>query len=562
MAETRFYGKLRLQGKFWIMEADPNVLMRAKRIFQKIDKSEIGKISLSDTKENARELQWLLQRYPMEMDVYTTGYLKFNANQFHDHVLKMNQIIDGKYQPRQFNMALPPRDYQVVAANIYLGQRFLLLADTLGLGKSCSIITSFCEPRVLPALVVVPPFLKLQWEAQIKKFMPQLKVHTIKKKENYPIPRGTDVVICGYMMLHAWAGPLSQYCKSAAFDEAQELRRSESDKYKAAKFICDRVGYTIGASATPVFNYGGEMFNVMNCLKDGCLGDEEEFIREWCTTEDGINGTRKVIVRDPVAFGSYLKENFMMLRRTREDVGKELPEVVEVVEIIEASAAVLDQIKGKAAELARIILSQSSGHAPEDRMNAAGQLDNLVRQQTGIAKAPFVAEFVKMVVESGERVLLFAWHRSVYEILKERFASMKIGCDMFTGSETAAQKEAAKTKFINGDTQVLMMSLRSGAGIDGLQEVCNVVMFGELDWSSGVHAQCVGRLHRDGQRDNVTAYFLCANDGSDPLMMDVLGMKGSQIAGINDGKEQLILGRRDVDHVKRLAEKYLRMDHK
>ncbi len=73
-----------------------------------------------------------------------------------------------------------------------------------------------------------------------------------------------------------------------------------------------------------------------------------------------------------------------------------------------------------------------------------------------------------------------------------------------------------------------MMSLRSGAGVDGLQEVCRVGVFGELDWSPMTHKQCLGRLFRDGQTQEVIGYFLHCEDGSDPTVMEVLGIKRGQ----------------------------------
>jgi hypothetical protein len=78
------------------------------------------------------------------------------------------------------------------------------------------------------------------------------------------------------------------------------------------------------------------------------------------------------------------------------------------------------------------------------------------------------------------------------------------------------------------------MSLRSGAGLDGLQEVCNTVVFGELDWSPKVMDQLAGRVHRDGQGNNVTAFYLVTDDGSDPIVATILGIKDAQATAITD----------------------------
>jgi hypothetical protein len=84
------------------------------------------------------------------------------------------------------------------------------------------------------------------------------------------------------------------------------------------------------------------------------------------------------------------------------------------------------------------------------------------------------------------------------------------------------------------------------------------VVFGELDWSPGVHEQAIGRLHRDGQTDTVTAYYLQADEGSDPVIADVLGVKRQQIEGFRDPDGPLVRQlATDLDRVKKLAESFL-----
>jgi SNF2 family DNA or RNA helicase len=116
----------------------------------------------------------------------------------------------------------------------------------------------------------------------------------------------------------------------------------------------------------------------------------------------------------------------------------------------------------------------------------------------------------------------------------------------------------AKEAFVRGDSPVLILSLRSGAGLNGLQESASSIVFGELDWSPGVHEQCIGRLHRHGQSRSVAAYFLIADDGADPVIAEALGLKREQVEGIRDPHHDLI-EKLDVsgDRAKKLAEYYL-----
>jgi hypothetical protein len=129
---------------------------------------------------------------------------------------------------------------------------------------------------------------------------------------------------------------------------------------------------------------------------------------------------------------------------------------------------------------------------------------------------------------------------------------------MYTGSESPAGKERQKNAFLNGETDVLILSLRAGAGLDGLQKRCSTIIFGELDWSPGVHHQCIGRLDREGQENYpVTAIFLVTDEGSDPPMIEVLGLKASEAAQVVDPSLGVQTVHTDASHIQRLVARYL-----
>jgi SNF2 family DNA or RNA helicase len=187
---------------------------------------------------------------------------------------------------------------------------------------------------------------------------------------------------------------------------------------------------------------------------------------------------------------------------------------------------------------------------------ASSEIENIVRQATGVAKAPQVAAFVKGLMDQGEKVVLFGWHRAVYDIWLEQLK--EYNPVMYTGSESPGQKEAARDRFIRGESKLMIVSLRSGIGLDGLQYVANTCVFGELDWSPEVHKQCIGRVHRDGREagSTVMAYFLVSDSGLDPIMSEVLGLKDEQSTWLMDGAPTAITQRVDDKIIKRVAEKY------
>lgn len=564
-----------LGGKWWVVRCRPHIRIKLKRTLGKVDVKQFDFVTVSDTPENCRDLYWFAQRYPMELSTDDHAYLEARAKEHERREVEVQNILAGSFTPRAFELAIPARDYQKQVAELVLRSGGTLIADDLGVGKTVSAICTLTDPRTRPALVVTMTHLTRQWQAEIAKFAPQLTTHIIKKGRPYDIakamrgrsrkakeptlpgiiPEIPDVLIINYAKLAGWADMLAGRVKSVTFDEAQELRIPGSDKYKAARHIADMADFRTALTGTPIYNYGSEMHAVLSCVQRDAIGTYEEFLREWCTSIGGD----KYAIKDPRAFGIYLRDEGLMVRRTRADVGRELPGLTIVPQYIDADATAIEAVEDRASELARIILKQ--GAAFTEKGEAAREISYLLRQATGIAKAPFVAEFVRLIAESGERVVLYGWHRAVYDIWMERLKDLFPV--MFTGSESVQQKEQAKRAFCGGNARVLIMSLRAGAGLDGLQHHCRTVVHGELDWSPAVHEQADGRVNRDGQPDPVMSYRLLSESGSDPVIADVLGLKKAQLVGIKDPYGGLIEKlETDGAHARKLAEAHLmRLGH-
>jgi SNF2 family DNA or RNA helicase len=373
-----------------------------------------------------------------------------------------------------------------------------------------------------------------------------------------------DVLIISYSKLDGWAGHLAGAVNAVIFDECHELRRGLSRKTKAAGTIADAAQFRMGLSGTPVYNYGGEIYNVLDVIAPGRLGTRDEFFREWGaaagaeTEEDEISGSRGGAGSRLVkarGLGHYLREQALLLRRTWKDVARERPdEAVKIPYSIEADQEALDKVAGDTKRLAEMILSGAG--TKKQLFQARGTLDMKIRQATGIAKAPYVADFVRMVLETERKVVLFGWHRAVYSYWLDSLE--EFNPVLYSGSESPAQKRKAKEAFVDGDARVLMMSLRSGAGVDGLQAASNVVVFGELDWSPAMHDQCIGRLARHGQKHTTLAYYLLSNEGSDPAIAQILNVKRMQSEPLRDPDGDLFEPVDDsADRMKLLAESVL-----
>lgn len=546
------------QDRVWLLDLEPHVRMRAKRIFGRLQKQAAGRLVLHHSAEVCHEIEWLEERYPLTMTAEDRERLKAAGRTYRETIARLETIIDPNYTPQTFALAVPARDYQARGAEVYLALGGVLIGDEVGLGKTATAICSFTVGRTLPAAVITLAHLTKQWRNQIQTFAPSLTTHILTKGTPYELPkffgRGPDVLILSYHKLSGWADVLAAYCKSIVFDEVQEIRHPKSAKSQAAAVVAGALPYRLGLSATPIYNYGGEIYHVLNTLRPGALGTKSEFEAEWC----GMGG----VLKDARAFGAWAREQFFIVRHTRKEVGRELPAVQRISHVIDSDTKALDAVNESAAELARIILSRAPEEFKGQRLQASEQISVLLRQATGVAKAPHVADFVRLLVEAGEKVVLCGWHRAVYDIWLDRLKDLRPA--MFTGSETAQQKEVAVERFLETDekkgaAKVLILSLRSGAGLNELQRAASVIVFGELDWSPGVHEQAIGRLNRDGQTTPVLAYFLVSEAGSDPVIAETLGIKSEQVEGIRNPDASFLEDLQvDTEHAKRLAAHFLK----
>lgn len=533
-------------------------MIKLKRWFPRVNANREGAMVVRATAEVSRDLEWFMERYPMKISEEAS--LKMRGEAEEDRALEEDalNILEGNGPTRDLKWQVPEaRDYQLIAADLALRTGKLLIADDVGLGKSLTGILIGRDEGKLPLLIVCQTHLPQQFKDEIEKFMPWLTVHIAKKGTPYKLSkfhkgRRPDVLILGYSKLAGWAPALRGKIKAVLFDEGQELRREGSQKYEAAGMVADLAECVVVTTATPVYNYGNEIFNIVEIYAPGSLGTREEFLREW----GKYIGTH-IGVKDPAALAAYLKSQNLMIQRTRKEVGRELPAVIKVPHVVESDEAEFERLMEGAEHSADLLMSREA--SKEELFTLSGQFEWQMRKATGVAKAPFVAEFTKSLLESGEQVVLFGWHHDVYDIWREQLKDFNPV--FYTGQESPAKKLLAKQAFLDGEAQVFVMSLRAGAGLDGLQAASHLAVFGELDWSPTMHEQCIGRLRRDGMdhEEPVVAYFLVSENGSDPMIADTLNVKRGQSEPFIDPNAKLIEASSDTgaSRSRQMAEAFL-----
>ncbi len=556
------FGTITLEGDRYVIDAEPHIMSRVRSLFEngvtrhwQAGVHTHKPVTIPRTLSGAKDLAWLCGRYPMRVEPDVWGAVT-KASDEYDAICSALELVDKDtsytVSDKAWQIALPLRDYQAQFRNMWLKVRRILLADKMGLGKTPSALSGLCEPESRPALVVVPTHLCSQWEREVMKFLPEATVHIIKGHKNYPLPKA-DVYVTSYNRLAPWQDTLIGEITfpTVIFDEVHELRHTDTGKRDTAKALSVRADQVVGLTGTPIYNYGDEIWSVVDAIAPGQLGRREDFLAEWCLD-------RKV--REPVVLHSFLKSRGLFLRREPRDVGLDYGTVSKHVYTLDTDLDKLREVQDVARMLA---ISVMSGRIDQEESwsDSARQFDHQLRHATGVAKARPAAEFVKLLCDQGDKVVLAGWHHDVYDVWLKELEHLKPV--MFTGRETPAQKDAAFKSFVEDDTRrVLIMSLRCGAGLDGLQHVCNTVVYGELDWSPHVMDQLLMRVNRPGQTKHVQAFFLTVADGSDPFMTQTLNLKRSQHDGLVEGLEadaQVLDGPTfDKNRVREMAAAYLR----
>ncbi len=512
------------RSKCWMIRGEENVIELALRLFPEASSKKRTEVRFAAHRRIIGDLNWLMLRYPL--DIKETDRERYElaleeAREFARAKERLrNSELSAEPPENTFVGTLMP--FQKEGLAFLLGTDRALLADEMGLGKTVQALSYVASVQAYPILLVVPTHLMRNWEQECRRFLRvegELKIHTIKGLKPYKLPEA-HIYIIHYLLLRGWRSKLPDMgFKTVIFDEIQELRHAGTEKYSVSSLLSSAADRVIGLSGTPIYNYGGEIWNVINILDFQFLGSFEAFTRAWCS------GYGNMVVTHPDKLGDYLRNEGIMLRRTKDQVLPQLPPKRRLVQEIDWDDALYRKMLTGAIEKFGLL---ENAENESQRTIIEDSICQDERRATGCAKAPYVGAFVRTLLDGDEKVLLFAHHHDVMDIYKKEFAA----CHpvFVTGRETATEKALAVEKFMCGRTNLCIVSLRAASGLNLQRATC--VVFGELDWSPAVHSQAEDRAHRIGQEDSVLCYYLVSPKGSDKEMQQALGLKVSQFVSL------------------------------
>ena len=330
------YGELSYnrRSKCWTIKGEPCVTELAKRLFPGCQGRGRGVARFTAHRRIVGDLNWLMLRYPLRIREGDRPRWEQALEEARAYALsrekRLAQPLSASPPPASFAGELMP--FQREGLGFLLSSRRALLADEMGLGKTVQALAFLAALAAFPALVVAPPHLVRNWQSEAQRFLRLsggVRIHVLKGLTPYDPPEA-DLYIIHYLLLRGWKQRLPQMgFQAVIFDEMQELRHGGTEKYSAASLLAGSVENVVGLSGTPIYNAGGEIWNVVNILDYHCLGDWESFTREWCY------GYASNIVAQPELLGEHLRREGLMLRRLKGQVLSQLPPKRRLVQQID-----------------------------------------------------------------------------------------------------------------------------------------------------------------------------------------------------------------------------------
>lgn len=399
-----------------------------------------------------------------------------------------------------------------------------ILADDMGLGKTVQALSFLHhlkqENGKLKALVVCPTTLMYNWENEIKKFTPTLTnyIHHGGSRTREAInDPNVDVIITTYGTLRSdiklFVEPEFDYI---ILDESQAIKNPSSKVTKAASLLKARSRLCL--SGTPLQNNTFDIFAQMNFLNPGMLGTMEFFKQEFAVPIDKFGEQEQKEHLRKLLFP-------FILRRTKEQVAKDLPEKTEMIlfcemgdeqrKIYEAYRNDFrDKILG-VVETQGINKSQLTILQGLMKLRQICDSPAIMKEQE---KFPNVSikldELVREITEniSNHKALVFSQFLGMLALIRERLEEMGVKYEYFDGSTSAPDREKAIQSFQNDDTcRVFLISLKAG-GVGLNLTAADYVYIVDPWWNPAVEQQAIDRTHRIGQTKNIFAYRMICKD--------------------------------------------------
>ena len=390
-----------------------------------------------------------------------------------------------------------------------------ILADDMGIGKTLQMIAVFEDARISReegcSLVVAPASLILNWQSELKRFAPLLKVGCVHgtasaRKELLQRYDEFDILITSYDYVKRDQKLLQDlHFNYLVLDEAQAIKNQRSKNADVVKQI--HASHRFALTGTPIENSLAELWSIFDFLMPGYLAEYADFKENFETPiikyedTDSLNHLRRLV-------------SPFILRRVKQDVLKELPEKTETIYRVEFSdeekklyQASLQKIQG---QLAQNLGVQPAGQSRIMILAMLMRLRQLCCDPELIfedyhgkrSKLEACMELIENAVHSGKKLLLFSQFTTVLDEIEKECRLREIPLYKLTGATPKQQRFEMSENFNTDKTPVFLISLKAGG--TGLNLTgAELVVHYDPWWNYSAENQATDRAYRLGQKNKV-----------------------------------------------------------
>jgi hypothetical protein len=428
------------------------------------------------------------------------------------------------------------------------------LADDMGVGKTAQVLATLETRRTLgkgPSLVVAPKSVIFNWREEAARFTPQLRVleHTGMLRDAAEIPKHHLVLTTYGTMLRDAAALSEIQFDYVVLDEAQAIKNASTASAKAVRLL--KGEHRMALSGTPVENHLGELWSLFEFLNPGMLGEAKVLKMSGGLARNPSPEARALL-------GQALRP--FILRRTKQQVARELPEKTEQTILCELDAPQrkqYDELRAhyRATLLGRVDakgLARSKMHVLEAllRLRQAachpGLLDHDRIDEPSAKLETLLAQLAE-IREEGHKALVFSQFTSLLAIVRRRLDEQGVRYEYLDGATRDRQSHV--DGFQNDpDCGLFLISLKAG-GLGLNLTAAEYVFLLDPWWNPAVEAQAVDRAHRIGQTRPVFAYRLIARDTVEEKVLELQKSKRALADAILGEDNSLIrdLKREDLE---------------
>lgn len=531
--------------------------------FMPLEASEI--IEVSELLEHLHISGNDLKGETLELPKYRALYLDKKLRESNlvniERNIAFKQMVQNIQEPKDMDFEISGdlgnilRDYQKVGfkwlktlAAYGLGG---ILADDMGLGKTLealAFIVSEKEKGVEPVLVVAPTSLIYNWQAEARKFVPDMNVMVVAglpkdRQELLKDVTGADMVVTSYPLIRRdidlYRGMKFSYC---FLDEAQHIKNPDSINAKSVKILKAKGFFAL--TGTPIENSLTELWSIFDFILPGYLLSHGKFVKKY----------EKPIIREKDEkalreLGKQIKP--FVLRRMKKEVLKELPEKIESKMVSELTdeqkkiyMAYLEQAKGevskeiedKGLERSQIKILAVLTRLRQICCHPGLFIDNYTG---GSGKMLLLEELLEEALASGHRILLFSQFTSMLSIIRKHLEKQKIEYFYLDGSTKSELRGEMVQSFNNGIGKVFLISLKAGGTGLNLTGADMVIHFDPW-WNPAVEDQASDRAYRIGQKNVVYVVKLITRGTIEEKVFELQQKKKEMIEAVIQPGETML----------------------